>query len=75
MPIKTTTLTDHARCVARAMAHLAARPDHTPSLEELADVAAHSPGHFHRVRRALAGETPNDTLARLRLSRAGKPPE
>ncbi len=70
MPIKTTTLTDHARRVARAMAHLAARPDHTPGLEELADVAALSPWHFHRVYRALAGETPAETLTRLRLSRA-----
>jgi AraC family transcriptional regulator len=70
MPIKTKTLTDHANRIARAMAHLAARPDHTPSLEELAGVAALSPWHFHRVYRALAGETPSETLTRLRLSRA-----
>lgn len=70
MPIKTATLTDHARRIARAMAHLAERPDRTPSLDELAAVAAFSPYHFHRAYRALAGETPMETLARLRLSRA-----
>jgi len=70
MPIKTTTLSDHARRIARAMAHLAARPEHTPSLEELAAVAAFSPCHFHRAYRSLTGETPAETLTRLRLSRA-----
>lgn len=70
MPIKTLTLTDHARRIARAMSHLAERLDHPPSLDELAAVAAFSPYHFHRAYRALAGETPAETLARLRLSRA-----
>jgi AraC family transcriptional regulator len=70
MTLKTQTLTDHARRIARAMAHLAERPDRTPSLEGLASVAASSPCHFHRAYRALAGETPAGTLARLRLSRA-----
>lgn len=70
MPIKTQTLTDHAARIARAMAHLAAHPDRSPSLEELADVAAFSPWHFHRAYRSLTGETPAETLARLRLSRA-----
>ncbi|MCU0886411.1 MAG: AraC family transcriptional regulator [Rubritepida sp.] len=70
MTLKTTTLTDHARRIARAMAHLAERPDRTPNLEELAAVAAFSPWHFHRAYRSLVGETPAETLARLRLSRA-----
>jgi AraC family transcriptional regulator len=70
MPIKTRTLTDHAARIARAMAHLAARPDRTPSPEELAEVAAFSPWHFHRAYRSLTGETPAETLARIRLSRA-----
>lgn len=70
MTLKTTTLTDHARRIARAMAHLAERPDRTPSLEELAAVAAFSPWHFHRAYRSLVGETPAETLAWLRLSRA-----
>jgi AraC family transcriptional regulator len=70
MPAKTTTLHDYGRRVARAMAHLAADLDRTPSLEELAGIAAFSPFHFHRVYRELAGETPAETLARGRLSRA-----
>ena len=41
-----------------------------PSLEELAEVAAFSPYHFHRIYCALAGETPADTLTRARLQRA-----
>lgn len=70
MPTKTRTLTDHAARIARAMAHLAAHPDRTPSLAELADIAAFSPWHFHRAYRSLTGETPAETLTRLRLSRA-----
>lgn len=67
---KSRTLADHAARIARAMAHLAAHPDRTPSLEELADIAAFSPWHFHRAYRSLRGETPAETLARIRLSRA-----
>lgn len=70
MPVKTRTLHDYGRRVARAMAHLAANLDRTPSLEELAEVDAFSPFHFHRVYREIAGETPAETLARGRLSRA-----
>jgi AraC family transcriptional regulator len=70
MPTKTTTLHDYGRRVARAMAHIAANLDRAQSLEELASVAAFSPYHFHRVYREVAGETPAETLARGRLSRA-----
>ncbi|MBS7809919.1 AraC family transcriptional regulator [Roseococcus pinisoli] len=70
MPIKTTTLTDHAARISRVVGHLSERLDRTPSLEELAGVAAFSPCHFHRVYRAMMGETPAETLTRLRLSRA-----
>lgn len=70
MPIKTNTLTDHAARINRAVHHLSGRLECTPSLEELADVAAFSPYHFHRVYRAMMGETPTETLTRLRLSRA-----
>lgn len=41
-----------------------------PDLAELAAVAHLSPFHFHRVYRALAGETVGQTVARLRLSAA-----
>jgi AraC family transcriptional regulator len=67
---KTQTLLAHGARIARAMALLAADPSRTPRLEELAEAAAFSPYHFHRVYRELAGETPAETLARLRMSRA-----
>jgi len=70
MPVKTTTREDYGRRIARAMARLAAAPDQPPSLEELAEAAAFSPYHFHRIYRLLAGETPAETLLRTRLSRA-----
>jgi len=67
---KPATRLDYARRVARAMAVLAADPARTPSLEELAAAAAFSAFHFHRIYREMAGETPTETLARERLSRA-----
>ncbi len=70
MPTKPATQLDYGRRIARAMARIAERPDRTPTLDELAAVAAFSPCHFHRIYRAVAGETPAETLARARLSRA-----
>jgi len=64
------TRLDYGRRIARAMALIAADPARSPSLEELASAAAFSPFHFHRIYRELAGETPAETLARERLSRA-----
>jgi AraC family transcriptional regulator len=40
------------------------------SLETLAQVAAFSPFHFHRIFKTLTGETLNDVVMRLRLERA-----
>jgi AraC family transcriptional regulator len=40
------------------------------SLDRLADVAAFSPFHFHRIFTALVGETVNQCARRLRLERA-----
>jgi AraC family transcriptional regulator len=68
--LRTRTLLGYGARIARAMALLAADPARTPRLEELAEAAAFSPYHFHRVYRLIAGETPAETLARLRLSRA-----
>ncbi|HZF75875.1 MAG TPA: AraC family transcriptional regulator [Acetobacteraceae bacterium] len=58
------------RRIARAMALIAEDPSRTRSLEELAGAAALSPCHFHRVYRAMTGETPAGTLSRERLARA-----
>lgn len=41
-----------------------------PDLDALAAIAHQSPFHFHRLYRALTGETPGRTVARLRLLRA-----
>jgi AraC family transcriptional regulator len=59
--------------IDRVIAHLqgclrAGEP--LPDLDALAAVAHQSPFHFHRLYRALTGETPGRTVARLRLLHA-----
>ncbi|MCP4214449.1 MAG: AraC family transcriptional regulator [bacterium] len=44
--------------------------DEKLSLELLAETAYFSPFHFHRIFKAMTGETPNEFIARLRLERA-----
>ena len=61
---------DYGARIARAIALIAANPRRPPALEEMAAAAAFSPYHFHRIYRAMTGETPAETLARERLSRA-----
>ncbi|MDQ3205787.1 MAG: GyrI-like domain-containing protein [Pseudomonadota bacterium] len=59
--------------IERAIALLAegvARGDELPGLERLAAAANFSPHHFHRVYRALTGETVGRTVARVRMLRA-----
>ena len=46
---------------------LSDRLDSPPSLNELAEAAAVSPYHFHRIWRALTSETVSQTVLRLRL--------
>ena len=70
MPLKQTTRLDYGRRIARAMALIAADPARPRTLEELAEAAAFSPFHFHRLYRELTGETPAETASRERLSRA-----
>lgn len=53
-----------------ALAVLASRLDDPPSLEELAGAANVSPFHFHRIWRAMTGETVARTIARLRIADA-----
>ncbi len=53
-----------------ALAVLALRLDDPPSLEELACAANVSPFHFHRIWRAMTGETVARTIARLRIAGA-----
>ncbi|MEM1314004.1 MAG: AraC family transcriptional regulator [Pseudomonadota bacterium] len=61
---------DHAERLERVLAHIRARLDDPLDLERLAEVACLSPYHFHRLYRAVLGETAAQTVRRLRLHRA-----
>ncbi len=71
--MKSDTRNAYARRIDAVLARLQSAivaGDDLPDLTELAAVAHLSPFHFHRVWRALTGETVGGTVARLRLSRA-----
>jgi AraC family transcriptional regulator len=61
---------NYAERIDRIVRFLNEQVESTPSLQELADVAEISPFHFHRIYRAVTGETPAGTLRRLRMARA-----
>lgn len=61
---------DYAARIARVVDHIAANLDAPLDLERLAEVACFSPYHFHRIYRGIRGETPDQTVRRLRLHRA-----
>ena len=65
-----TTQSDYAERLERVFRWLADHLDDTLDLARLADVACLSPYHFHRVYRAMQGETAAETVRRLRLHRA-----
>jgi AraC family transcriptional regulator len=67
---KPDTTRDYGRRIERVVAFIGAHLDDPLDLERLAAVACFSPYHFHRIYRALAGETTADTLRHLRLHRA-----
>ena len=54
----------------RVLAHIHDHLDGDLSLDALADVACMSRFHWHRVFRAMTGETLADVVRRIRLSRA-----
>jgi AraC family transcriptional regulator len=56
--------------VQRVVEYLAEHLDDRFDLEKLARLAHVSPYHFHRIYRALLGETAYETIRRLRLNRA-----
>ncbi len=66
------TFDSHVSRISRAVALMAQRlrEDKTPTLDELADAAAMSKFHFHRVFRLLTGETCAEAVQRLRLAAA-----
>ena len=67
---KPLTVLDYSRRLERVIDHIGAHLDEPLDLEQLAAVACFSPYHFHRIYRAMTGETAADTLRRLRLHRA-----
>jgi len=71
--MKNRTRNDYLRRIDRVIALLqqaVANDAELPDLAELGQAAQLSPFHFHRVYRALTGETIGRTVARLRLLRA-----
>jgi AraC family transcriptional regulator len=67
---RVTTRSDYAVRLERVFRWLADHLDDTIDLAQLADVAAMSPYHFHRIYHAMQGETAAETVRRLRLHRA-----
>jgi AraC family transcriptional regulator len=61
---------EHVKRINRVVDRVAANLAAVWSLEHLARVAAFSPFHFHRVFRAVTGETTRRWVARLRVERA-----
>jgi AraC family transcriptional regulator len=64
------TQIDYAERLERVFRWLADHLDDTLDLVRVADVACLSPYHFHRVYRAMRGETAAETVRRMRLHRA-----
>lgn len=68
--LKPGTREAHQRRIERAVALIEqaiVRGEDPPELGRLAEAASFSPFHFHRVYRAMTGETTGQTVARLRL--------
>ncbi|RDZ29564.1 AraC family transcriptional regulator [Lysobacter silvisoli] len=55
------------QCAVALIERAVAAGEEPPELERLAAAAAFSPFHFHRIYRAMTGETSGQTVARLRL--------
>ena len=68
--LRRATKLDYAERMARVVAHIGEHLDDALDLERLAGVACFSPYHFHRIYRLVVGETPDQTVRRLRLHRA-----
>ncbi|HNO77858.1 MAG TPA: helix-turn-helix domain-containing protein [Phycisphaerae bacterium] len=60
----------YLKSVNRAIDHIVRNLDQPLNLDAVAEVACFSPFHFHRIFRALMGETLNQFVRRLRLERA-----
>ncbi len=67
--MKQDTALDYRKRVCQAMNYISQNLDKELSLEEVADAAAFSMFHFHRIFKAVAGETVAGFVRRLRLEK------
>lgn len=65
-----TTIRSYSERIARVIDAIHGDPDRPAALADMAAIACLSPYHFHRIYRAIAGETPEETRRRLLLHRA-----
>ena len=63
---------EYAQRINRVIDYLSENLDRQVKLEELAKVACFSEFHFHRIFRAVSGETLNNFTNRLRLEKAAR---
>ncbi|MFP4851344.1 GyrI-like domain-containing protein [Paraburkholderia sp. BR14264] len=70
--MKPSTERDYRRRIARVVEAILVEPGARHTLSSLAAVAHMSPYHFHRIYRALMGESVADTVKRLRLAEAAQ---
>ena len=61
---------DYVKRINRAIDYIVQNLDQPLKLEIIARAACFSPFHFHRIFRALVGETLNQFIKRLRLERS-----
>lgn len=69
-PTETASQASYIRRFTRVIEYIYAHLDEAPDLNTLADVAALSPYHWHRIWQAVYGESVVNTVKRLRLQRA-----
>jgi len=70
--MKQTTRNDYAKRIARVTEAIFREPARARALEDWAALANFSPFHFHRIYRAMQGETLADTIRRARLTLAAR---
>jgi AraC family transcriptional regulator len=68
--MKANTERDYHRRIARVIEAILADPGAPHTVDSLASVAHLSPYHFHRIYRAMTGESIAETVQRLRLAQA-----
>lgn len=68
--MKSSTELDYRRRISRVISAIVEDPGADHSVERLADVAHFSPFHFHRIYRAVTGESVAATVRRMRLAQA-----